>query len=723
MLRRPSLAILFVVLISLSGCGGDEPAATPTPLATFTPTAAPTQTPQPAATNMVETPGATQQSDVETPADSTPANADDVFVSPLAVPQSPLAVPDQVTLPEVTAAPAPPLVGSWQLQSIKPAGAMTATSAPSGYSLAFGRTGIVRVQADCRTGRGSYTRAADGALSLDITYSDAVCAPDSLADPFARALTDVTGYRFDGDTLLLTYGNQGGEMGLSRTALTAAFGAPYLSWNSLKNSTYLLPGTPPGSNQVAMVDGEFRAQISPLPVEALTTTAPAAADDEFVASLATMHTYAMLAPEETPEETAETTATSDAAGTPTPTPEPEVIFDSIIVVVAEEGETAAPKSYLIPVLNGGGFAIPLQAELLGENVFVRDLRWDGTQLTVDYDQGSQGTRRTYTFDINNFVLGSEEGLPPQPTKARLDLPAQAIAFAAGDGSNTQQTATLSGQIEGGLVYPYSLAAQAGQQLSVTLQSPFEDVWLSIYGANDHTVLRSIRTEANSWSGAIPSGQDYIISAVASGSASPYTLTLALAGQGQPEVQTQPPATPAPGKAVHLVIDGIPQPGSTLLDLLQRSSAQVDFFVTPAEAAQNGAALAELKAAGHGVGVIAGPITALTSDGRDALFAEISQVRQALGQGMNFCLRPPYAATDGYTRAAASEMGYDILLWDIDANSVTPEQLSSQLFPGAVIRFDGGDNSEQTVTTLTSLLPALAQQGYSVQSLCAESNTP
>jgi hypothetical protein len=276
---------------------------------------------------------------------------------------------------------------------------------------------------------------------------------------------------------------------------------------------------------------------------------------------------------------------------------------------------------------------------------------------------------------------------------------------------------LTGAIEAGVVHPYRLQAQAGQQLTVTLQSPFDDVWLSLYGAGDHTVLRSIRSETNSWAGAVPSTQDYIVSAVASGSSSPYTLTIELAGQGQPAVETQVQTPTAPAdNTIHVAIDGLPQ--AAILDELQRNSAQADFFVTGEQAAQDSAALANAAAAGNGIGIIAGPVAALTAEGRDTLFTEISTARQALGEPGAKCLRPPYAATDGYTRAAASELGFDVVLWDIDAGSMAADALAAQVFPGAVVHFaDSGDGGQATATALEALLPLLTQQGYSVQAAC------
>ena len=122
------------------------------------------------------------------------------------------------------------------------------------------------------------------------------------------------------------------------------------------------------------------------------------------------------------------------------------------------------------------------------------------------------------------------------------------------------------------------------------------------------------------------------------------------------------------------------PQAAVLDVLQRNNAQADFFVTGEQAAQGGAELPNAAAAGNGVGIIAGPVAALTAEGRDTLFTEISAARQKLGESGAKCLRPPYAATDGCTRAAASELGFDVVLWDIDAGGVAPDVSAGQVFP-------------------------------------------
>ena len=649
------------------------------------------------------------------------------FASPLPAPDSPLAAPPAPAAEETPVA-GKPVVGSWQLQAIKPSSVMTATAAPAGYRVAFSRTGVVRVMGDCKSGRGVYTRGPGEALSINITYNDVRCVPESLADPFARALTEVTAYRFEGDKLVLAYGAQGGEMVLGRTAQMSAFGAPFLSWPNLQNSTYLVPGVPAGDNQAPMVDGEFRAFQSAAgsaagdPAGDTVAATPTPTPSEFVVSLSTMHAYGVLV----------TPSPEEIAADPEITA--EVSADSVVVLVVEDGESAGseagPISYLAPVLNGGGLALPLPLEALGESVFVRDLRLDDTRLTVEFDQGAASLRRVYKFDGDRFVQESEEALPVAAPKARLDLPAQILTLGqavANAGAGVGEAA-MTGAIAAGEVHPYRLALQAGQQLSVTIQSPFDHVWLSIFGRDDHTVLRSIRSDTVQWAGAVPSAQEYLISAVAPGSASPYTLTIQVtngpaatdpATTGQAATAT-PAATPPPSP-VYLVIDGAAAAGAPVLEALQRRNVTAAFFVEAGRSAEQSQAAQAAVAAGHGLGIIAGPITALTSDGRDALFAEVSAARTALGSGDQSgvsaaCLRLPTAAGDGYTRAAAAELGFDVVQWDIDADGLAADALLGRLFPGAVVRL-AGDDPAALAATLDALLITLNGGGYIVQPIC------
>ena len=80
------------------------------------------------------------------------------------------------------------------------------------------------------------------------------------------------------------------------------------------------------------------------------------------------------------------------------------------------------------------------------------------------------------------------------------------------------------------------------------------------------------------------------------------------------------------------------------------------------------------------------------------------------------MRLPTAAGDGYTRAAAAELGFDVVQWDIDADGLAADALLGRLFPGAVVRL-AGDDPAALAATLDALLITLNGGGYIVQPIC------
>jgi peptidoglycan/xylan/chitin deacetylase (PgdA/CDA1 family) len=117
--------------------------------------------------------------------------------------------------------------------------------------------------------------------------------------------------------------------------------------------------------------------------------------------------------------------------------------------------------------------------------------------------------------------------------------------------------------------------------------------------------------------------------------------------------------------------------------------------------------------------------------RDAFFREVSSVQgiveELAGPAATRCLRPPYGATDSFTRAYAAELGYAIVLWDIDPRDwARPEveKLTASVLegtgPGKIILLqDGGGDRSQTVAALQEILAALSAAGYAFKGLqCA-----
>lgn len=712
MFKRYSLVILIAMLLALAACGGDEaPTPAPTSQPTFTPTAAPTVAPtKPPATIPTVPPTAAPTSaptSAPTEAPASPLAAPDSPPVPpaaqLAAPASPLAPPSSA-VPVVETTPViTPVTGFWQLETIKMMAATQPITATGLTRLELSGTGAANVTADCRTGRGRYTQTAGSAIHFDIAYRDVRCAPDSLADGFANALARAAAYRFENGSLVLTYGDQGGEMSLTPVIQNTSFGAELLAWSLLENMTYFVEGMPTGDNRVTLVNGEFRVQN------------PADPAAELIISLATIHSYGDL----------------DGDGT----------LDTVVILIFDGG-AAGTLYYLTPVLNAGGLPIPLQPELLGDSIFVRDLHFEGSQVIIDVDKvGADNPaccpidshRLTYILENDRFKPVNDAPLGPPELRANLDAPRQELLFAPGI-----TTMGLTGTLPFNGLQSFGVSAQAGQQLSATIQTPYNDVWLSIYGENDRVVLRSIRTESNTWSGMIPSTQNYIIRAVAAGSATPYTLTIELPGEqtgarpgdaiptvaGANDPQQAQPSTE---KVVYFTFDDGPvlPSTSTILDILARNNAKADFFVNGQQAETQPDGLAAQYNAGHGLGSHTVSHPSLSGISRDLFFQEISRTRDILGDQGSSCLRPPYGATDAYTRAYAAELGYTVVLWDVDSRDWSQPgvesivgTVQSGVFPGAVVLLhDGGGERSQTHAALEQLLPTLAKQGYTFRTFC------
>ena len=99
------------------------------------------------------------------------------------------------------------------------------------------------------------------------------------------------------------------------------------------------------------------------------------------------------------------------------------------------------------------------------------------------------------------------------------------------------TATRTGVLTMGGMVRYVLGINAGQTLNVSAASANNNVILIIFGA-DGTVLLSDHVDASSWSGVVPSTQDYYVDVRAiDGTSANYTLTVT--------IPPEPPLPPHP----------------------------------------------------------------------------------------------------------------------------------------------------------------------------------
>jgi len=88
-------------------------------------------------------------------------------------------------------------------------------------------------------------------------------------------------------------------------------------------------------------------------------------------------------------------------------------------------------------------------------------------------------------------------------------------------------ATVWGGLAANSIDEYVLYAMEGQTMTVTITSPGDQVYLSMYGMSDGIPMLRAAFEISSWSGVLPASQDYSIKAVASGAAPSYQLEVTI----------------------------------------------------------------------------------------------------------------------------------------------------------------------------------------------------
>jgi hypothetical protein len=104
---------------------------------------------------------------------------------------------------------------------------------------------------------------------------------------------------------------------------------------------------------------------------------------------------------------------------------------------------------------------------------------------------------------------------------QIIIPAR-IQFAPGAIS-----ASLPGNLQGRETNYYLARAFAGQTMTVRINSPNNDIFLTIYGMEDGSPLVRSVSGLSEWSGVLPATQDYMIEAVSTGASAGYTLVVTI----------------------------------------------------------------------------------------------------------------------------------------------------------------------------------------------------
>jgi peptidoglycan/xylan/chitin deacetylase (PgdA/CDA1 family) len=198
---------------------------------------------------------------------------------------------------------------------------------------------------------------------------------------------------------------------------------------------------------------------------------------------------------------------------------------------------------------------------------------------------------------------------------------------------------------------------------------------------------------------------------------------------EPIVPVAPPSTSS-DKILYLTFDDGPSSPlwtPQILEELERYNARAAFFVLGEDAGSNPELIQNMVESGHTVAIHTSSYFTLAGESRARFFEEVVSASETLGTAGGGCLRPPVGALDSFTRARAAELGFAIVLWDIDAQDWRlddPDEIANQVleqvYPGAYILMQGGGGDRSaTVTALAVLLEELSAQGYQFAPFCRE----
>ena len=185
-----------------------------------------------------------------------------------------------------------------------------------------------------------------------------------------------------------------------------------------------------------------------------------------------------------------------------------------------------------------------------------------------------------------------------------------------------------------------------------------------------------------------------------------------------DLPAAPPAFDSPA-AVHLTFDDGPgHQTEAVLDVLAAHGAKATFYLVGEQVRKHPETVRRIVAEGHRVANHSTTHPNLTELAPDQVAAEIGGTQRAVADVTGtrvVAFRPPFGAVDDAVRAAASDAGVSVDLWDVDSEDwkdpgaqAVLDRVLAGAAPGAVILlhvlFEG------TVTALPRILAALRERG-------------
>jgi peptidoglycan/xylan/chitin deacetylase (PgdA/CDA1 family) len=199
--------------------------------------------------------------------------------------------------------------------------------------------------------------------------------------------------------------------------------------------------------------------------------------------------------------------------------------------------------------------------------------------------------------------------------------------------------------------------------------------------------------------------------------------------GVPDLKSLPTHTDDGDPILYLTFDDGPSKYTQqVIDLLAEYDAQATFFVLGKAANSNPDLVRAMAQEGHYVANHTYSHPSLQGVTREAFMKEVEGTKEiildialdlfGLDRDVRY-LRPPYGATDANTRQYAADLGYAVVLWDVDPQDwrrpgaqVIAGHIVRSAKPGAIILMhDGGGDRTQSVAALETVLRDLSAQGY------------
>ncbi len=189
----------------------------------------------------------------------------------------------------------------------------------------------------------------------------------------------------------------------------------------------------------------------------------------------------------------------------------------------------------------------------------------------------------------------------------------------------------------------------------------------------------------------------------------------------------PTLAPHHGEVLYLSFDDGPSAKWTqqILDILAKYDAKATFFVVGEKAKEHPELIYAEQNAGHTIAHHTWSHISLNGVGFDGFAYEVNLTNSILGNIIAPCIRLPFADEGFYTEEYATQLGLEIIWWDVDPldwSSPGQEYISdfvlSNIYQDAIILLhDGGGNRSQTVAALEIILRELSLQGYRFETLC------